>query len=325
MVSTESVRARLRRLLGRRSIVSGAADIVERVGFHTLADRIDRIRSEGDLVPIRVPAPGRALRTRRLKMYEADGADQVVRAMRAGGWRAFEAPLPDVVTLIVRRWPETVLDVGANTGLYALIAVTAHPSTEAVAFEPVPEIAARLRSNIAANLQRDRVLVKEVAIGASNGTAELHFPPAQLDGTLETSASLDREFNPSVAHTITVQTSTLDDAWRDQGSPPTSLVKIDVEGAEAEVLSGATQLIAANRPIFAVEILPRCDTDAIAALLAEHDYVDVTLSPVEAVVNSPEVTYVPIAPNHLLVPSERLADLVADLRSLHRFKVTVLD
>lgn len=298
--------------------------LCEVFGAHTVADHLDRFRSAGDLVAITVPPGSRDLRSRRLRMYALEDRDQVVRTFRAGGWNAFEAPLPSVFARLVRRWPHTVLDVGANTGLYSLIAVTAHRSVRAIAFEPVPEIAALMRTNVRANRASRRISLHETAIGDHIGQAELHLPPAQLDGTIETSASLESDFKETIDRVLTVQASTLDQAWAAAGRPTVSLVKIDVEGAEPRVLAGAGALIDACRPILTIEVLDGASTDAAERLCRDHRYVDIVLSPHEAVVNPPSVVPVPLAPNQLLVPAERVGEVVAELRAVPRLLVTEL-
>jgi FkbM family methyltransferase len=312
----------LRALLRTPANARRAVAAFEAVGAHTLADRVDRLRSDSDLVPVTVPAGSGALLSRRFRMYGLDGRDQVARALRGGGWHAFEAPLPSVVVQLVRRWPTTVLDVGANTGLYSLIAVTAHRHARAIAYEPVPEIATLLRANVAANPQGRRIAVREVAIGDRAGSAELHLPPPQADGTIETSASLEAGFKETVERVVTVETATLDGAWRAEGRPAVSLVKIDVEGAEHRVLAGASDLVSTCRPVLTVEVLRAADLAALDGLRRDHGYLDVTLGSAEAVVDNPEVRPVDEAPNHLLVPRERIDDVVHELHGVRGLSVT---
>lgn len=314
----------LRTALHHPAIAGVTVGLLESVGAHTVADQVDRLRSEGDLVAITVPAGARHWRSRRFRMYALEDRDQVVRAFRGGGWNAFEAPLPSVVVRLVRRWPHTILDVGANTGLYSLIAVSAHRSVQAIAYEPVPEIATLLRANVKANPQGRRITVRELAVGDRTGTADLHLPPAQGDGTIETSASLESDFKESIDRVVTVDAATLDDAWATAGRPTVGLVKIDVEGAEPRVLAGAGALIDTCRPVLTVEVLPGAALEAADRLCHDHRYVDVTLSAHEAVVNHPSVRPEPLAPNHLLVPAERLDDVVHELRAVPRLSVTVL-
>jgi FkbM family methyltransferase len=318
--AADGLRARLRHPSSARRALA----TLEALGAYTLADRVDRLRSDSDLVPVTVPAGPGALRSHRFRMYALDGRDQVARALRGGGWNSFEAPLPSVVAQLVRRWPHTVLDVGANTGLYSLIAITADRRATAIAYEPVPEIAALLRDNLAANLHGDRVTVREVAIGDRTGAAELHLPPAQVDGTVETSASLEPDFKETIARVVRVEAATLDDAWRSEGRPTVSLVKVDVEGAEHRVLGGAEDLIDRCRPVLTIEVLTGAEVAALESFRHSHRYVDVTLGPAEAVVDNPTIHRDEQAPNHLLVPRERLDEVIDVLGSVRHLRVTRL-
>ncbi|MGK2946971.1 MAG: FkbM family methyltransferase [Acidimicrobiales bacterium] len=316
--------AAARRLSRHPRATRSAVAALEAVGAHTLADHLDRLRSDGDLVAVTVPAGPRALRSRRFRMHSLDDRDQVVRAIRRGGWLSFEAPLPSVVVQLVRRWPGTVLDIGANTGFYSLVVVTASRGVRAIACEPVPEVAETLRTNIDANPRAGAVEVHAVAVGDHIGPVALHLPPAQPDGTVETSASLEAAFKGDIARVLQVDGVTLDELWRRIGRPTVPLVKIDVEGAEPRVLAGAVELVDACRPVLTVEVLADADVDAIDAFCRRHDYVDVTLSEVEAVVGRPAVKADPLAPNHLLAPREKVHDLVSELGRVPRLIVTVL-
>lgn len=298
--------------------------LLERVGAHTLADRDDRERFDGDLVPVVVPPGPGAVRSHRFRMFAHGGRDQVVRAMRDGGWNAFEPPLPALFTQLVRHWPDTFFDVGANTGVYSLIAVTAHRHVRVHAVEALPDVAALLRANLVVNPASRRITVHEVAANDHEGAVVLHVPRAQEDGTIETSTSINPAFKDDIERRVEVVGRPLDALWSAAGRPATSTMKIDVEGAEAPVLAGAIELIRTCRPVIAVEVLTSATSDAADQLRREHDYVDVTLSPVEMVVNRKPVRPDRLAPNHLLVPFERLGKVVELTEDLRTLQVTLL-
>lgn len=307
----------LKRLLVRTGHAPRVAALLERAGAIRLADRV--APPGPTVVAVTLPRADRGP-VRRIRMGTLDGRDQVARGLRDEGWDGFEPPLPTVVTSVVRRWPGSFFDVGANTGLYSLIATAADDRASAIAFEPVPEIVELLRANLALNEGGSRVVVDELAIGDATGSATLHLPPAQPDGTIETSASLEADFKEEIDRVIEVRTSTLDDAWRRHGRPEVTMVKIDVEGSEARVLSGAGDLVASCRPIVSVEVLDRVDPAPLDALREDLGYVDVSLAPDEACVRH-TVTVVPGAANHLLVPPERLAAVIEDLGRIPGLRV----
>jgi FkbM family methyltransferase len=306
----------MKRVIVRSGQAVRLSGLLRRLGAHHLAQRV---------LPtsvVVVDLPGGHGPARHVSMATLDGRDQVARALFTGGWEGFEPPLPSVVAATLRRWPGTFLDVGANTGLYSLIATAADQRTTAIAFEPVPAIVALLRNNLALNEAGRRVTVDELAIGDARGVATLHLPVPQPDGTIETSASLEPDFKEEIGEILEVRTSTLDEAWRDHGRPVVTMIKIDVEGSEARVLSGARELIAVHQPVISIEVLDRVDPAPLEQIRAGLGYVDISLSPGEAVVGWPAVRVVTDAPNHLLVPPERLEAVVEDLRAMGTLRVS---
>src|SRR5215472_14668297 len=73
----------------------------------------------------------------------------------------------------VAQGTRTILDVGANAGIYSLAALAVEPTAEVHAFEPTPEIANRLRSTARLNAL-DHLHVHELAVSAQTGTATLN-------------------------------------------------------------------------------------------------------------------------------------------------------
>src|ERR1700720_4582731 len=65
-----------------------------------------------------------------------------------------------------------VLDVGANAGIYSLAALAIQPDASVYAFEPTPEIAARLRATAKLN-GLDNLYIHEVAVLSMDGQATL--------------------------------------------------------------------------------------------------------------------------------------------------------
>ena len=139
----------------------------------------------------------------------------------------------------------TVLDVGAHVGQYTLLASgLVGPAGRVIAFEPHPVLGPVLRRNVSrAGCQN--VTVLPVALGRARGpgTLVLH-PPDNFGGS-----SL-RPDDASAHHArATVEVTTLDEALDRLGTPPVDLAKIDVEGAELDVIDGALGTLAASPDI----------------------------------------------------------------------------
>ncbi len=157
-----------------------------------------------------------------------------------------------------------ILDVGANTGLFALAAQAHRPDATVVAFEPVPEFAETLRRNVALN--GFPVIVLPVACADHEGRATMLIPPS-LGGNVY-AASLDRAHaeahHPRELLQLTVDVRRIDLEIERLGTAPPDLAKIDAEGVDAAVLRGFGSLLAGVRTLV-VEI----QGDAVALELEE--------------------------------------------------------
>ena len=157
----------------------------------------------------------------------------------------------------------TSIDIGANKGLYAWL--LSRLSDQVHAFEPNPKIHALLKRAVPANVE-----THEVALSHESGEIDLILP-IQRSGrysnqgaTLQTQKMGDKDFGQ-----IKVTQKPLDD----YGFTDVSFIKIDVEGFEFEVLEGARELLARERPVLLIEIEERQNKltleDAIATV---NDY-----------------------------------------------------
>ena len=249
---------------------------------------------------------------RHFAMENRDNRDQVAGTVARDGWTGFETPLPEYLYGVARRMPGLVIDIGSNTGFYALLAASASPRNTVLAFEPMTEIAERARRNVARNNLAGRVLLHQVALSDRNGLAEFYVPD-DTHGLVETSASLRRDFKGEPAAIRPVASHRLDrvllrSRW---AARPISLIKIDVEGHEAAVLNGARWIIRLRRPVLFVEVLPSADLPWLNHFVRRRRYVDVTLGPGRLATPRDSVAHDPAAWNHALVPQEKLADFLA--------------
>jgi FkbM family methyltransferase len=238
------------------------------------------------------------------RLYSRGGSDQIARDLFRFGWHGFELPVPDVFAACVRAFDGLVLDVGANTGFYTLVALTASPAASVHAFEPYPPVAHCLDENLRLNDAGDRVRLWLRAVSDHEGQAVLYVPDPG-HGLVETSCSLNPEFKERVVDEVPVDVVTLDGHLDALGRPPVTVVKIDVESLEHRVLAGARELLAGDRPIVFLEVLPSGDPGAIDRIRERHDYVVVRLRPEVAVVGG-RVEFDPDGWNQVLVPSEKL-------------------
>ncbi|MCC7359394.1 MAG: FkbM family methyltransferase [Anaerolineales bacterium] len=139
---------------------------------------------------------------------------------------------------------DTFVDVGANRGLYSVVAARrVGPAGRVLAFEPSPREINYLKRNLGHN-QLANVTVVAAAVGAQAGRADLLVA---ADGGLN---SLARTEHPEqvAQSTQPVDVSALDDYLAEHSVGRVHFMKIDVEGAEAEVLRGAAGLLTGPHP-----------------------------------------------------------------------------
>jgi FkbM family methyltransferase len=130
--------------------------------------------------------------------------------------------------LHVLRPTDLFVDIGANVGTYSILAAGV-ASARCVSFEPHPGTFQHLLDNIRLNGIGDRVFPKNMAIGS--GRSRLRFT-ANLDTVNHIVSSSERSNS-----TIEVEVDSLDSVLSEHDCP--TVLKIDVEGFESEVIAGA--------------------------------------------------------------------------------------
>ncbi len=286
-----------------------AADFL---GAHRCADRLLRMNGE-DLASLEVAASHGGGRVH-LRMQRHGGADQIARQVGDGGLWGFEPPLPALFVELARSSDGVVVDVGANTGLYALLAAASNRAVHVHAVEPLPALAELLDANVTLNGRLARRIHRhQVALSDRTGTAMLYLP-APCGTIVETSASLDPAFKEEIATAVEVETRTLDDLWLAIGRPQIGIVKVDTEGTEHLVLRGAARVLAASQPIVVCEVLPRAALGELTERLAASGYLDVRLR-TDGLVVGTRVGYDPDAWNHAFVPRAKRSAFEAAARA----------
>ena len=140
---------------------------------------------------------------------------------------------------------DTVIDVGANIGLYTKAfseSVGAHGMVHAL--EPVPETFSYLSYNVN-KLGLKNVLLHHIAAAATSGETRMSVPRMDAGFTNIYEAHLDESGD------VAVQACRLDDLFSELVP---ALIKIDVEGHEAQVLRGAEGLLRKCHPALAIEV-----------------------------------------------------------------------
>ena len=143
---------------------------------------------------------------------------------------------------------DSAMDIGANVGIFSVVmGATVGTQGAVYAFEPVAANVLRLEKNLQKNTLGN-VEVFPLALGASDGELQLRMA---IDPAYASLREVEAGFGNGT--NVPIQVRRLDGVWEALGSPPISLVKIDVEGAEMDVLRGAMNFLTTCRPTLLVE------------------------------------------------------------------------
>jgi FkbM family methyltransferase len=133
---------------------------------------------------------------------------------------------------------DTVVDVGANIGVFTLKAARQTPKGRVVAVEPAPLNLELLRENVARNRLANAVIL-DCALSDHEGQGQLYSRGDYALYSLHLKADLSTP----------VRVSTLDKLFQEQGIRACQLLKIDVEGEELAVLRGGAQALRVTQQV----------------------------------------------------------------------------
>jgi len=159
------------------------------------------------------------------------------------------------------------VDVGAHIGTESLmLSQLVGANGHVVSIEPDPNnfksLAANVRLNAASNVQ-----LMQAAISDNSG--QLQF----VQGIGVLGHLVDNSNDPTIdpASLITIQVHTLDELFASK-QPAVNFVKIDVEGFEVSVLSGASQLLCEQQPTIMLELHSYRSARGCADILNQAGY-----------------------------------------------------
>ncbi len=163
------------------------------------------------------------------------------------GWTCLELGVwePHVEAWIGRllRPGDVAIDVGANLGYFSAVMSRRVGATGKVfAFEPVPKTLLQLHLTKLAN-RSENLTIYPVAVGEADSTVDIRFEPGVAGN-----ASAFQRFHAGSTEVARVPLRSLDSLSASGVLPDARLIKIDVEGNELNVLTGATAYLRRARP-----------------------------------------------------------------------------
>ena len=164
----------------------------------------------------------------------------------------------------------TIWDIGANVGVFAFAAASrALPGGYVLAVEPDDWLANIIRRS-AALPENSRLAVQVLAAAISDKVGTRTLLIAERGRASNALQGAGRNQMGGVRDRVPVRTFTLDHLL--DSYPMPDFLKIDVEGAEYQVLQGASRMLSDARPKIYVEVGSDL-SDSVTAKLREHDYV----------------------------------------------------
>lgn len=173
-----------------------------------------------------------------------------------------------ILDLFVDR-SSTIIDVGANNGLYCYYFEEIIKVKNVFAFEPLPNLFKKLKKWF------PNISIYQYAISNVKETTNIRIPYIG-HVKYETRAKLDdlQEFNETKVKLLKIETTTLDTLFFNKNNS-IDFIKIDIEGHESNAILGAKKLIEKDQPVLLVEIELRHHDNSIQPvieLIQNFDY-----------------------------------------------------
>jgi len=175
-----------------------------------------------------------------LKLYKIVRDPLFLRALLKGCAAGVEhSPVLD--SLSSQRF-QTVVDIGANRGQFALVARRHYPDAKIVAFEPLKEPAGIFRRVFSSD---PAVVLDEIAIGPEEKTMTMHVSGQDDSSSLLTITARQSDLFPGTGEIDkrNIRVKRLDSLLEQADIAQPSMLKIDVQGFERQVLEGCRELL----------------------------------------------------------------------------------
>lgn len=183
--------------------------------------------------------------SRLLMMLDENDVRSVPFSVLADG---YYEPFQSDILLELGKNAKRFFDIGANMGFYSLALAIENPSLSVISFEPQPSVFQKMQKNIELNGLQQRIRLVNMGLGHQAGELTMYIP--KFTGTGGASFKNLHE-DEGEAREIRVPVETLDTVETDL----VDLIKIDVEGFELNVISGAYGLVTQYRPTIMAELL----------------------------------------------------------------------
>jgi FkbM family methyltransferase len=166
------------------------------------------------------------------------------------------------------RHASSIFDIGANTGIYSLVAQSINPKAAVYAFEPVGTVYQKMVANN--TLNNFSINCYELALSDTDG--RLSIFKVNAEHTYE--ATLNKRFDGFLpdAKAMQVEVMTMKTFVEKNKITNIDLVKIDVETHEPEVMAGFGEYLAKFKPVILIELITDFVVEGVIPAISGLDY-----------------------------------------------------
>lgn len=195
----------------------------------------------------------------------------VLTITQAGSFLSTLADLPvlwevfckKIYRLSTKRDFDVVIDAGAHIGAFTIYVGTLCPKAKIIAVEPHPLSRRLLNLNLRLNKMTGVLSLPFALSSASCNHAKLYTEPWRGESTIKSERARSRDY-------LEVSTLTLDKLTK--GLAKVGLIKIDVEGAELDVLKGGKKTLAKTRELVIASYHYPTEADEVEGFLRKHGF-----------------------------------------------------
>ena len=206
-----------------------------------------------------------------------------------------------------------IIDIGANTGIYSLLAQATNPRAKVLAFEPIKRVRKKLKANILLN--KFPIETSNFAISDRDGT-QLICDDLSIEHPYST--TLNKNFAEEIFSTINtyeIETRTLEGLMLKYSVENSIvLIKVDVEQHESYAIKGMLKLIQNAKPIILIEILTQEIGDEIFSHIKNLNYAYYRIDEIKGLTKLPKLDVIQssLNRNFLLVHAETNLQSIAE-------------
>lgn len=169
---------------------------------------------------------------------------------------------------LLRGSEKTVLDIGANTGLYGLVAQSLNAKNTVHSFEPLPGVFKLLKNNIEKN--NFNICAHPYGLSDYDGKAVVYLPDS-TDFAYSVSVNKNTFTKRNVTE-LQIDVKRLSTFIKEKGITKIDLIKMDVETHEVHVLNGMGEYLKQFKPTFIIEVLEEEVAEKLNAIFKDKGY-----------------------------------------------------